>query len=745
MMHLEYVFHDAQSDIVFKSPEKINEVFAKSDSKLFSLKANNGKGKSWLMTFIISSLIEYPSRAMGGPLLVMTDELLEKIDQLRKHSAGLIQGELRIQLGELIVKVEYELEREKPTRKFALASDPENWSDLDDSVLMSHASFCYLIPENPTKRIQGIKINIKGLLDRISTEDTNRQQLLMQDWRSQTQNTRDEGLIEKLKVELAEATRKRDENLKQLDQLKEESLQSALVDKLQELRKGREEIARLDTDMKQLKERLKKMPELLSSDEENKIISNWNAAQREVKDSELARLVKYIAELGYETSNGFSDVQNAYLSTIQEAGQLARLSDFFEHKSFGSIPFLNKDPQSLSNYKHLLLSKSLQPKIVDFFQKKFSVSDSEKEGLEAIKELISWLERRTDVADKLLRDKLRLPVSGRRLLEMLQDEERDMVEQEKLSRLEQSIEANFSRIPKVLKDFEDVQKRFAKAEKAFKQMQLGLSSDDRSLHLKLKADFREMQSQHGSIESKITELEGYISRNAPTLKVATIKELTDSIAVQRAKIRSGSQNAKEKYQKAQLKNHEYNSKCGDLEGRLRFEQDKSASTIDAKDVERISPYINLMGEFTRFCTSASKRFDEKSSTEVGEKIRGLFGEVARKQLGGEILFDGVKRELQSVDFNSESLVFLNEKGKSTSLPWNRLSTGNSAALFLNSTLHNVIQQDKAVVALIDEVGDMTKQSRSQAFKSVHSNADRFAIFLTAEPSEENVFKIEELQ
>ena len=327
------------------------------------------------------------------------------------------------------------------------------------------------------------------------------------------------GLIEKLKVELAEATRKRDENLKHLDQLKEESLQSALVDKLQELRKGREEIARLDTDMKQLKERLKKMPELLSGDEENKIISNWNAAQREVKDSELARLVKYIAELGYETSNGFSDVQNAYLSTIQEAGQLARLSDFFEHKSFGSIPFLNKDPQSLSNYKHLLLSNSLQPKIVDFFQKKFSVSDSEKEGLEAIKELISWLERRTDVADKLLREKLELPVSGRRLLKLLQDEERDMVEQEKLSRLEQSIEANFSRIPKVLKDFEDVQKRFAKSEKAFKQMQLGLSSDDRSLHLKLKADFREMQSQHGSIESKITELEGYISRNAPALKV----------------------------------------------------------------------------------------------------------------------------------------------------------------------------------------------------------------------------------
>lgn len=747
MIHLEYVFHDVQSDIVFKSPEKINEVFAKSDSKLFSLKANNGKGKSWLMTFIISSLIEYPSRAMSGngPLLFMTDELLEKVAQMRKHSAGLIEGVLRIQLGELIVKVEYELERENPTRKFALASDSENWRDLDDSVLTSHARFCYLIPENPTKRIQGIKINIKSLLDRIKFEEENRQQQLKHDWRSQTDNIRDEGLIRKLKVELTEATRKRDENLKRLDQLKEQCLQSALVDKLQELRKGREEIARLDTGMKELKERLKKMPELLSSDEEDKIIANWNAAQREVKGSELARLVKYIAELGNEASNGFSDVQNSFLSSIQEAGQLARLSDYFEHKSFGSIPFLNKEPRSLSNYKLLLLSKSLQTKIVEFFQEKFSVSDSEKEGLEAIKELIGWLERRTDVADKLLRDKLQLPVSGKRLLKLLQDEERGMVEQEKLSKLEQSIEANFSRIPTAIKDFEAIQKRFTKAEKAFKQMQLGLSSDDRSLHLKLNADFRELQSQHGSMGTTIGELEGYISRNAPTLKVATIKGLTDSIAVQRTKVRSGSKNAQEELQEAQLKNHEYNSKCGDLEGRLRFEQDKSASTIDAKDKDRISPYVNLMGEFTRFCTSASERFDEKKTTEVGEKIRGLFGEVARNQLGGEILFDGVKRELQSVDFNSESLVFLSEKGKSTSLPWNRLSTGNSAALFLNSTLHNVIQQGKAIVALIDEVGDMTKQSRSQAFKSVRGNADRFAMFLTAEPSEENVFKIEKLQ
>jgi len=180
-MHLEYVFHDSQSGIVFKSPEKINEVFAKADAKLFSLKANNGKGKSWLMTFIISSLIEFPSRAMSGSLLIMTDELLEKINQLRKHSEGLIEGVFQIQLGELLVKVEYALEREKPTRKFALASDPENWRELDDSVLSSHARFCYLIPENPTKRIQGIKINIKSLLDRISSEDENRQKQLMQD------------------------------------------------------------------------------------------------------------------------------------------------------------------------------------------------------------------------------------------------------------------------------------------------------------------------------------------------------------------------------------------------------------------------------------------------------------------------------------------------------------------------------------------------------------------------------------
>ena len=109
-MELEYVFHDAASGIIFKSPENINDVFANSEEMLFSLKADNSMGKSWLMTFIISSLIEYPDRHVGSQFLVMTEELLEKIQQLRKSSAGLIKGEIRIELGELIVKVEYELE-----------------------------------------------------------------------------------------------------------------------------------------------------------------------------------------------------------------------------------------------------------------------------------------------------------------------------------------------------------------------------------------------------------------------------------------------------------------------------------------------------------------------------------------------------------------------------------------------------------------------------------------------------------
>ena len=123
----------------------------------------------------------------------------------------------------------------------------------------------------------------------------------------------------------------------------------------------------------------------------------------------------------------------------------------------------------------------------------------------------------------------------------------------------------------------------------------------------------------------------------------------------------------------------------------------------------------------------------------------MFGDVATKQLGGEFLFDGVKRKLISVDFNNDSLIYEDTDQKPRSLPWNRLSTGNSAALFLNSTLYNVIQENKTVVALIDEVGDMTSGSRQQAFKSVRQNSSQFALFMTAEPKEGQDFKITPLK
>ena len=743
-MELEYVFHDAASGVIFESPENINDVFANSEEMLFSLKADNSMGKSWLMTFIISSLIEYPDRHVDSQFLVMTEELLEKIQQLRKSSAGLIKGAIRIKLGELIVKVKYELEKEKPIRTFALTSNPQDWSDLDDSILAQHARFCYLIPENPTKRIEGIRLNIKALLTAIGTAEIQRQNQLKNDWRSCTDAIRDEELIEELGTKISEVTEKRDNNLLELEKLEEENIQSEVIDKLGELRSGLEEVSRLDAEMKQLKEELKQMPDVISNEQEDKVIAGRTAAHREVKDSELAKLLKRISLLGDESSNGFSDVQNAYLSAVPEALQIARLSDSFENREFNMIPFINKEPKSLSKFKQMLLSSSLEMKVKDFFKKKFSIADSEREGLEAVKELISWLERRTAVVDNLLRDKLQLKVSGSRLLQLLKDEETKMVEQEKLSKLEASIEAIFSKMKGAIDEFVIIEKSYARAEKAYKKMERGLSHDVRTLQIKRKGDYRSLQVQHGQLTNSISNVEGFIKRHSPELKTGGVKELTQSIALLKRNLRVASKDARSRLDKAKSKNHELNSQLGNLEGKLRFESDKRPGILSSDEIEKMRPYMGLMDDYARFSVEARKRFEEKTATGTGNNIRELFGEVARNQLGGEILFHGVKRELMSVDFNTKSLVFKDDSGEIKSLPWHRLSTGNSAALFLNSTLHNIIQQGKKIIALIDEVGDMSEKSRDLAFKSVRDNSSQFALFFTAEVINEEEFKIEKL-
>ena len=242
MMKLKYEFHDAQSGIVFRQPDGINEVVDESAEKLFSLKANNGKGKSWLMTFLISSLVEYPDRAMKKPWLVMTEELLDKIKQLRSHSKGLIEGGVSLTLGELLVEVEYVLGKDEPIRKFALRSNPNDWSELDDNTLFQYARFCYLIPENPTKRIQGIRVNIKELIAEIALGKDEVDQSIQSGWLSMTENVKDLAVIQELSEKLERTEEKIEAKDSDLDVLEKLNIQVQVTEKLKELRSTREEI-----------------------------------------------------------------------------------------------------------------------------------------------------------------------------------------------------------------------------------------------------------------------------------------------------------------------------------------------------------------------------------------------------------------------------------------------------------------------------------------------------------------------
>ena len=516
-----------------------------------------------------------------------------------------------------------------------------------------------------------------------------------------------------------------------------------MTEKLKELRSTREEINKTEKRQKDIVAQLKKMPDMLSSSEEDEIIREWTASRRALKNSDLVEFTRFVANLGDAENNGFEDVQDKYMCEISEASQFARLLDLFDTESFDEIPFVNKDPKSLSHYKLLMTRSSVEENIVSFFQKEFDVSDSEKEGLVAVQELIKWLVDRGGVADKLLRERLQLQVSSKRLLALLREEEKGMVEQEKLSQLEALIASQFSRTNQVIDDFEVLRKRYVKAFKNHEKLSANQSIAQKERQLSLREDGRVVLKSLNSLKKTATDLQGFISRNAPDLKTGSISEISEAIR-QQQKSHPGSEKTKSKIERLSVDLKALRSEAEDISAKLRIEQSKNESSMTPEECEKVAPYVRAITEFSRFCNLARKSFDEREPTELGDKIRNLFGDVALRQLGGEILFDGEKRELVAVDFQSESLVFVDGSEK-RSLPWNRLGTGNSAALFLNSTLHNVIQQGKKIVALVDEVGDMDSQSRNQAFKSVRANSDAFSLFLTAEPSEQNQFIIEQLK
>lgn len=742
-MNLTYTFKDPHSGITFKHPERLNKLFSQHEDKLFSLQANNGKGKSWLMTFIISSLIEFPERMKSSPspLLVMTEELLDKVQQLREHSSGRIQGELQLELGNINVQVKYEYDEAKPQRRFAPIDDPENWSDLDDTILARNARFCYLIPENPTKRIQGIKTNIKKQLLEVKESQEEAALSLRSDYRTNTSNIRNPELIAQHKASLVKAAAEKQDRFDKLERLQEDNQQFSTLKTLKELRDVLGEFHRIESELKKLRSEIKQMPKIRSTQEEDDILKTWRDAQRAVDSSELSNIVRFISLLGEEEFNDFGDFQNQYVSELGAVKELGRLNDLFEEKYYESNPFLNDDKQALSKYRQILLQPSLTSDIIKFFTEATAISTAEQEGLAAIKELIKWLEERSEIADHLLRDKLRLNVSSKRLLSMLQEQERNMVEQEKLNQLAQQIESKLCRIPHALDEFIQLRKGFHKAQKNYEDLNRASSAGERDKQLQKRDKFRSLQDKLGKAETAISSLSTFITNKAPLLKIGTISEITNSISAYSKQNPRASIGVQTELQTAERKYNEQKLKVRDLEDKLKFESDKSESSFTPEQLATIQPYYDLRQDFAKFCGQATNLFSETNPTPLGNKIRDLFGDVAKNQLGGEILFDGVKRELISVDFNIESLIYKDNDGTLKKLPWNRLSTGNSAALFLNSTLYNVIQENKSVVALIDEVGDMTSDSRSQAFQSVRKHASQFALFIAAEPKEGQDFEI----
>lgn len=746
-MILNYTFKDPHSGIQFKNPDGLNELFSQEGDKLYSLQANNGKGKSWLMTFIISSLVEFPERMKSSPspLLVMTDELLAKVQELRKYSSGNIKGELQIGLGSIQIKIEYKYGEPRPTRCFAPKDDPDNWSDLDDSILSRHARFCYLIPENPTKRIQGIKTNIQNQLTAIKSTQLEISLALKDEFRENTSDIRNADLIKELDDELIRARREKEDKRKKLELIQENHEQFIVLENLKELRMALMEHGRIETVVKKLKGVIKEMPKIRTSQEEQEILQKWNDAKRAVDSSPLANVVRFISKLGEEEFNDFGNFQNQYVSELDEVNQLCRLNDCFELQNYDSNPFLNSDQQSLSKYRKILTGASLTSDIVNFFTKITAISTEEQEGLAAIKELINWLEKRAHIADHLLRDKLRLNVSSQRLLSLLQDEERKMAEQEKLNQLAREVDTRVAQIPIALEGFDKLKKEFLKAQKNYDEVNRDSSAAEREKQMQKREEFRDLQRKLVKTERNISERRTYVSNKAPMLKTGTVAEINASITQYTRQNPKSSKGVATELQEHELKYKQQAIKVRELHEKLAFESNKSESSFTPAELETLKIYVDLRLEFSKFCTNAINLFSESTPTPYGDKIRELFGDVAKKQLGGEILFDGVKRKLISVDFNSESLIYADTNQKPIALPWNRLSTGNSAALFLNSTLYNVIQENKTVVALIDEVGDMTSDSRQQAFQSVRQNSSKFALFMTAEPKEGEDFEITPLK
>lgn len=732
-MRISYTFTDNEHNgEVYHSPDFFNSSASKSNS-IYELKGKNGLGKSWIMFFLLSSLVDdVSSEALRehSSFLNMSPELVEKYLDTYKRAvdAGELIGEVYLESQQLKIRAKFHANG-VVDKEYSVSGG--EWEPLTDTLARHHLRVLFLIPEEPTKRINKIEEKITIEIGKIARSFEEATYSLQKDFRDRTSNLQDSSVVEKLVNDLQSLNDKQNQLKIKVTEARSLNANVHAFNSLTSLVENQGLLDKYQYRKSELENKLKAFSKQPSRKDVLDAVNAERSALRDISQSKLHSLFEELCDLGSFHANRISDVMDEYLG-VPLIAHIRKHKNWFTEEGVEDHPLYSNDSGVWRAFTTVLRSDSSKNGIFTFFHERFERAASEQEDLRALTELIDWLETRKAVAGPILQEKFGVTRSCDEILVLLKEETAKLEVSQKLESLEQRVVNIIEQIRENLRAYEelwtDCRKRVAKRKKLDNKKDVGGGGEKESLEME-RTDLETHRIPRTL--KKVRDLKHDVSLSV-TGDLSSLEAQKVALISLKKKLPADKESVESKFRNLEKELDLVEREIRDKSIKLERERAKNLPEFSDDEIAIIRPVTQGIDDFYQKVLNRVTTHYQDNESPYHKAVTSVYSDRALELIGNKIVWGESQQLLAGISMGSKE--FILQSGDR--VKFDRTSTGQGGAIYLSTVLRNALQEDKMVVAMFDEFGDLSEDSRGLVYDAAREYPQNLGVLLTA--SVENV-------
>lgn len=725
-MKYNYTFKDEGLGGMLRTPVVQAESFDSRSGIAHELLAPNGSGKSFLLDFIVHSLVEdvklEPSQSW-----FLSPEKVGRVEFFKKKYHGQLEGELLLDAGDFVFRSKYQFG--KPVKREFAKKGTETWQESSDSFLWKHVNLAYLVPQDPTERVKKLKSTLIIEIEDVANDYANWMAGLSVAISDACQEGQDVGALLEWK--------KRKENIageigKKEKKLAAEKKRVAGSIALEELKKYKRELQKeveLTKELVKVEGLLSELPAPVQAPDTEKLSGKVQAARKSVGQHLFVAKIRGVVSLVADKSDQFQkDFKE--ISLVEDFEFVLVLIGWSGVTwAEGENCFVNEVQKSQAHVMRVIEGcEARRAEIDGLLDAKLAKESGQARVLHVLRQFISFIEdNRGDALSDLFQTKLGASRSVESIEQVLVNELRNLESENTRTKLSDELDEYFEGMGSALNDYKKECKKLAKAKSALRKA----------------AEFRgdEYAARRGDLQAKKGDLKVAL-RKVDTARKSGLDKLNsfEFADWSDAKVRGRYLVAWEKAYKgadiAELRKFEADIKNleteqSELARKIRLEERKPKDVLHGFAKNRAKLLDDLLNGFPAQLQSWQQGL--RQGTLSADDMK-LFGSLVSNKLGGVVRFAGKNVAVDYIDFLAEAFV-LKEGGV---IEFARLSGAQAGEVAFRLHVVPMLKSGKETILLFDEAGDMDGSTWRSIYDWMRPNKESIVFMLKVGAKEGDV-------